>query len=287
MRAAAGTAQLPPLLAVDPQRWKAPPMSSPTLSETISMHVLKRLQKEVGLEEIFAEGTKDKPYLSVVPPAGPFAGTETCQLRVIRGKAKSGVSKVVYNRLYLPQMGMDAHMVFAFTDKNSPVPHFTLDAVRHPGKDTQHAFHLDLIPRLDLGSDIEYLDESYGPLTKVREEFVKANEKGLFEAALTLRQYAVMSPWMLANQASDATFKALTPVADAFISQWLALLKKGYSKDLQARLDKIDHTVRDRRHRQRSFQPRRGPRMGPGRADCGQGDQRARAKHPQGSRVGH
>ena len=50
--------------------------------------------------------------------------------------------------------------------------------------------------RVDLGAELEYMDETYGALTPAREKYLKEHGEGLSPAKLSLRQFAVMSPWM-------------------------------------------------------------------------------------------
>ena len=73
---------------------------------------------------------------------------------------------LVYVGMTVEQFGLDSHMLFAFTPTSSPVPHFTLDAVL---AGTQYAFHLDLIPRVDPGANLAYLDHCFAPLTEAHD----------------------------------------------------------------------------------------------------------------------
>ena len=50
------------------------------------------------------------------------------------------IHKLVYIGLAVPMIGLDSHMVFAFTAPDSAVPHFTLDSVL---AGPHFAFHLD------------------------------------------------------------------------------------------------------------------------------------------------
>ena len=69
---------------------------------------------------------------------------------------------MVTSTIVVPPIQLDSHMMFAFTPSDSAVPHFTLDSVR---AGDHHAFHLDLIPRLDLGAHLAYMDACFTPLT--------------------------------------------------------------------------------------------------------------------------
>ena len=54
-------------------------------------------------------------------------------------------------------------MIFAFSPLKSSIPHFTLDAITMG--EGSNAFHLDLIPRVDMGAHLKYMDYMYGPIT--------------------------------------------------------------------------------------------------------------------------
>ncbi|MGJ8686397.1 MAG: hypothetical protein ACSHWQ_02880, partial [Spongiibacteraceae bacterium] len=69
--------------------------------------------------------------------------------------------QVVTSSIVVPALQLDSHMVFAFTPSTSAIPHFTVDAVQ---AGEHHAFHLDLIPRMDLGSRLAYMNEVFAPL---------------------------------------------------------------------------------------------------------------------------
>ena len=66
--------------------------------------------------------------------------------------------------LVVPHFHLDSHMIFAFTPENSAVPHFTLDSVANGDN---YAFHLDLIPRVDLATSLPYLDTVWDVLHTV------------------------------------------------------------------------------------------------------------------------
>ncbi len=133
-----------------------------------------------------------------------------------------GAVSLVYVGMTVPMIGLDSHMMFAFTDPGSAVPHYTVDSVQNADA---YAFHLDMIPRVDLGSHLGYMDHCYGPLTDVRAETFARG--GLTPADLAPRQWALMSEWMLANHCDEATFRSITPTVDAYREQWFGLLEAG------------------------------------------------------------
>lgn len=126
----------------------------------------------------------------------------------------------------VPAIQMDSHMLFAFTPKDSAIPHFTVDSVFVGGS---YAFHLDLVPRQDLGANLAYLDEVYRPLTEANAS-VK-NIDGLTPAHLEPRQWALMSPWMLAHRADENAFIQINEVVDAYLNRWFKLVSEGVSED--------------------------------------------------------
>ena len=50
---------------------------------------------------------------------------------------------------------------------------------------------------------------------------------GLSPAHLSPRQYAIMSPWMLAKRATAEAFAAIDDLVDAYLDHWLGLVHGG------------------------------------------------------------
>ena len=156
-----------------------------------------------------------------------------------------GVAKAVYCGLAVDAIGLDSHMVFAFTDSASLVPHFTLDSVFGQGS---HAFHLDLIPRVELASNLGYIDHVYAPLTATFEDV--QSRAGLAPAAIGPRQRAMMSPWMCVNRATDEAFLGMAEVVATYRDHWLQLVAAGVPEDL---VTPVDLGLRDSRNRTALF----------------------------------
>jgi hypothetical protein len=169
----------------------------------------------------------------------PMAPTPVGVLRTWTGG--KGVAKAVYCGLSVDAIGLDSHMVFAFTDSGSLVPHFTLDSVFGQGS---FAFHLDLIPRVELASNLPYVDHVYEPLTPVFEEL--SSREGLTPAAIGPRQRALMSPWMCVNRATEAAFAGMDGVVAAYLDHWAALVADGVPESLAAPVDLPDRDTRNR-----------------------------------------
>ncbi|MFI6866061.1 hypothetical protein [Nocardia sp. NPDC050406] len=167
------------------------------------------------------------------------------RLRVLRG---GPIDKVVTVDLVVPPIGLDSHMIFAFTGSDSAIPHFTLDSV-HAGE--YHAMHLDLIPRADLAINLEYLDAAFLPLTPLLEEAWQL--EGIAPAAIGPRQRAMMSPWMVVCRATEPAFRALDSTVDSYLAHWLTLVDKGVPA-VDAEL-----AARDRANRANLFSPEVDP----------------------------
>ncbi|MGW0247419.1 hypothetical protein ACWDYH_12350 [Nocardia goodfellowii] len=202
-------------------------MSLPT---ALSERTLATLSSALGLDT-----TEDVALTSAMSPE-PVG-----RLRVLRG---GPIDKAVTVDLVVPQIGLDSHMIFAFTGSASAIPHFTLDSVRAP---EYHAMHLDLIPRADLAVNLDYLDSAFLPLTPLLEAAWRI--EGLSPAAIGPRQRAMMSPWMLVCRATEDAFRALDVTVDRYLAHWLTLVDKGVPT-----VD-ADLPARDRVNRANLFSP--------------------------------
>ncbi len=191
-----------------------------TLARQLSQQTLEQIVDRLALEEITAA---EEPFLALASPAFGNAGVGA--MRLWRG---GKLSKMVYVGMTVPPIGLDSHMIFAFSAPDSPVPNFTLDSVcagtAEDGE--QYAFHLDLIPKCDLGVNLAYLRSVYQPLSGIRQEFLGA--EGTRAAHLSTTQWAIMSPWMLARRASPEAFRErVYPAVESYLSHWFGLLDQG------------------------------------------------------------
>lgn len=211
---------------------------SESLSKQLHDTTVNRIIERLGLTEVTADdGGPLLPLISQVPMAQGQVG----QVRVYKGP---GITKLLTCTITVPAIGLDSHMQFAFTDTEGAVPHFTVDSVRN-GDD--YAFHLDLIPRLDLGASLAYMDAVYTPLT----ETFKAHREleGLSPAQLDPRQYAVMSPWMLVNRANEAAFRETFKAVETYLEQWFTVLDAGVPQAALQNSNPQRRAERDAAHR--------------------------------------
>ena len=215
-----------------------------SLPQALSERTLAKIISQFGLTEQTADG--GGPALRLVSQL-PMAQGEIGDMRIYHG---GPLHHLVTVRIVVPAMQLDSHMLFAFMPSDSALPHFTVDSVAAGG---HFAFHLDLIPRLDLGSRLAYMDEVFTPLTGAYEAGVSID--GLSAAQLSRRQQAVMSPWMLAFRASESAFQAIDDPVQRYLDHWLQLVEKGISDESLQGVDGAELAARDRRNKAMIFNP--------------------------------
>lgn len=207
-----------------------------TLAADLAFSTLDKLRERLNLSEI-----------KTIPLTSPMMPEPVGKVQVFSGEK---ISKAVYIGMSVPFIKLDSHMIFAFTDKDSMIPHFTLDSVNN---DTTYAFHLDLIPRVDLGANLEYIDAVYGDLS---EQFEKTQQiEGLSKAHLNPRQLAIMSPWMLVNRAEAEAFKKIGDSVDYYLQHWFSLVENGISENITKQFSPEYLMERDRKNREIVFNP--------------------------------
>jgi len=213
---------------------------SESLPEALSQQVLQRIVETLSLKE--AHGAEGGPFIELRSVRG---GEPVGTVRVFEGAPLDHVTTV---RIVQPAIGLDSHMIFAFSDPGSALPHFTVDAVEAGGV---YAFHLDLIPRVDIGAELDWLNGVLQPLTPAWESGRKI--PGLSEAKLSPRQLSLMSPWMLAKRADAAAFRAISEPVNAYLGHWLALQQSGLPAQAQCALSPAALRDRDARNRAAIF----------------------------------
>ena len=169
---------------------------------------------------------------------------------VHRVLARDGVASLVYVAMTVEAFGLDSHMCFAFTPPDSAVPHFTVDSVL---AGPHYAFHLDLMPRVDPGASLAYIDHCFVPLTDAHSQ--AAGIEGLTPAHLSRRQWQLMSAWMLAHRADEGGFRAVFGTVAAYRDHWLGLAVDGVPDDVLDGATAEQLAERDARHRAALFNP--------------------------------
>ena len=207
-----------------------------SLSADLCLGTVEKIETRLSLTE-----TVNTPLFSAID--GSAVGTH----RVL---SADGVAALVYVGMTVEAFGLDSHMCFAFTPSQSPVPHFTVDSVL---AGPHYAFHLDLIPRLDPGANLDYIDHCYGPLTEVHDQVVQS--EGLTPAHLSPRQWQLMSAWMLAHRADEDGFRGVFDAVAHYRDHWLRLVIEGVPDNAVGDATPEDLDRRGSRNRSAIFNP--------------------------------
>ena len=219
-------------------------MTNESLSRQHMERALSTMVDRLKLRETL--GSAGGPLVPLTSQFGPVGA-----LRCFTG---GPLHQVVTISIAVPPIGLDSHMLFAFTRPDSAVPHFTIDSV---STGQFYAFHLDLIPRVDIGENLAYIDEALAPLTEANEA---ANAiVGTEPAHLKLRQLALMSPWLLAFRANEEAFRKLSGPTDAYLGHWLKLVENGIGAKAMENIDPKHLAVRDQRNKDFIFDPQVDP----------------------------
>ena len=209
-----------------------------TLAADLAAKTLERIIQRFALQE------HGDPYIAL---KNQMNGDAVGPLRLFSG---GPLTKLVYCGMTVPFIGLDSHMIYAFTAPESAVPHFTLDSVCNG---ETYAFHLDLTPRVDLGAHLDYLNAAFQPLT---ETFMAAkNLEGLTPAHISPRQYALMSPWMIVYRATPEAFAQVGPFVDSYLEHWFNLVENGVPAETFADVSPAARAERDRLNRAAIFDP--------------------------------
>ena len=215
-------------------------MSQPGISapRALADKTLNRIIERFSLAEV--TGEDGDAWLPLTSQAPMYEG-RVGETRLFRGDP---LFQVVTTSMVVPPIQLDSHMLFAFTPSAGAIPHFTLDSVQ---AGEHYAFHLDLIPRVDLGAHLSYMDRCFTPLTQAYEQ--GETMEGLTRAHLSPRQYAIMSPWMLAKRATLEGFSGIDGLVDDYLDHWFRLVEEGVPGQAIDGIDSTGLIERDRRNK--------------------------------------
>ena len=155
--------------------------------------------------------------------------TRVGELRVYRGRGV--VEKVVSAHFKLETPAIESYMVTVFTRPESPVPHFVLDVVRFGPK---ASFHVDLLPKRDLGVSLGYVDCCFAPLSQIRADLEQDARFAVGTAPL--RQKAFLSPWMALYTHEPELLEVARSYVDRYFAHWSSLLT---TRDPELELDPV------------------------------------------------
>lgn len=215
-----------------------------TPARRLFVSTLSRLGAAIPLTEQL--GDNAGPW-RVLTSHAPFHQGACGDARLFLG---AGLFKIVTCSISAPAIGLDSHMLFAFTPSQTAIPHFTVDSVQ---SGDHMAFHLDLIPRLDLATHLPYMDWAFGG---INDTFASAATiEGLSPAHISPRQRAVMSPWMVVNRATREAFDKVEPLVHSYLDHWLGLLANGAPPSILAGATPSDLAARDKANKAIIFNP--------------------------------
>jgi hypothetical protein len=215
-----------------------------TPAHALFLSTLARLGETLALAE--TKSDDQGPWLTLTSHA-PFHQGTCGHARLFTAV---GLFKIVTCSITASAIGLDSHMLFALTPSDSCVPHFTVDSVQ---SGDQMAFHLDLIPRVDLGTNLAYMDWAFAGLNAAFEG--TAQIEGLAPALISPRQRATMSPWMVVHRATAQAFDQVEPLVHSYADHWLGLLARGPPPHVLAGLSAADLIGRDRANKAIIFDP--------------------------------
>ena len=196
------------------------------------------------------EAIADRLELAEVEHTPLTSAVDGSPVGVHRVLSRDGVASLVYVAMTVEAFGLDSHMCFAFTPPASAVPHFTVDSVL---AGPHYAFHLDLIPRVDPGANLAYIDHCFAPLDEAHSQAGQID--GLTPAHLSRRQWQLMSAWMLAHRADADSFRAVFGTIAAYRDHWLELAVNGVPGEVLDGIGADQLAERDARHRAALFNP--------------------------------
>ena len=231
----------------------------PEIDRTGRTMVLTTLDKIVGALGLTEEHNADgDAVLPLFGAGGPLEGQRIGEFRVF---SRADGTRVVYSALAVDAFGMDTHQVYAYTASDSAVPHLFLDSAISPNTDGTFHFGLDLIPRVDLGANLDYSEVVYGPVTEARAEAL--SQPGVMGVpSLGPLQWSIRSPWMAAAIVAPDDLRKLGSIVDVYVDHWLGLMNNGLPAGIVTAAETAILDARDRRNREAMFSPRTNPVWG-------------------------
>lgn len=178
----------------------------------------------------------------------PQTGSVVGDMRVLQGS--NVIDKVIVVHIMKDSTGLDAYMVAAFSRPGSLYPHLAFDSLWLPH---DAAFHIDLLHKKDISTDLDYIGEVLEPMTAAFDK-AAANKNFRFSDATKL-MCALLNPWMVSYHCLPEHLNQAQEVVDAYIQYWLSLINK---KD-GIRFDGEDNpqcAAYDQAHRRALFNPK-------------------------------
>lgn len=160
------------------------------------------------------------------------------------------IDNVVSVHILKQSMQLDAYMIAAFTRNDNCYPHLVFDTEILPD---DAAFHIDLVHKQDVSTDIDYIISVMEPLSEAFDA-ANSNEKFRFSDATRLMK-AMLNPWMASFHCQPEDLPASKDTIEAYMQHWLSLVGQ---KTVAAfnNVDSAQIATYDLSHRRAIYDPR-------------------------------
>jgi len=150
---------------------------------------------------------------------GAHLGSLVCSTGDVGGRTVM----VVDTRLVIPDLGIDSVMLHAFSPGDTSAPHLLSDLAEltSDGRTEWH-FHVDLMPRVDVVEELDYLTAVYVPLTAAYDAAYAID--GMRPIAVPPRLRSLTSGYLVGVVVRPDQFADIDPVFDAYAQRWQDLL---------------------------------------------------------------
>ncbi len=144
---------------------------------------------------------------------------------------------------------------YVFARTVSLVPHLAIEWTGHRvGAVERVGVLADLLPRIDLAVNLDYVDEVYGPLTDAFDE--ARGIDGVEITSVPPRRATAMSPWRLSVSVPKDQVVALAPLVDRYVTRWIGVNSGGVGSPVDPLASDQSRLVQhDRFHRNSLFDP--------------------------------
>lgn len=172
------------------------------------------------------------------------------------------VDKTVSVDLQLPDHDQPSRLLsyYAFARPTALAPHVAIEwtSMVRAGQD-RVGLLLDLLPRIDLAVNLQYVDEVYGPLTAVLDDAFSID--GLEPERISPRRAICFSPWRLSVTGPIEATDALDAVVERYLDHWISVISGGVDASVDPVANDPTKLVQhDKFHRNALFEEASDPR---------------------------
>ena len=141
-------------------------------------------------------------------------------LRLWEAATDSPLDRMVY--LNLLSGPVSTQLLFVFGKADSTFPHIHVQMVRFPPNGL--VYNVDILPRLDAIDHFNWHQRVYSPLRRSYRKAVTNSDNSCAQAPANPLLAALMSPWGIASQRTDATeFERVAPQLSEYLEHYFRL----------------------------------------------------------------